>query len=81
MQNQNNQKIIISERNLLRVGLRSKVFAKNGTLAYFGNSYVFEIESVNDSDQKLYNHRNSSYISLNQSFMNYKLEIAGTLCI
>ena len=79
LQNQNNQKLTISERNLLGVGLRLKILDKNGTLAYFGNSYIYEIESVDDSDQKFYNHRNSSYISLNQSFKKYRLDITGTL--
>ena len=79
LQNQNNKKLTISERNLLGVGLRLKILDKNGTLAYFGNSYIYEIESVDDSDQKFYNHRNSSYISLNQSFKKYRLDITGTL--
>ncbi|WP_036154047.1 DUF481 domain-containing protein [Maribacter forsetii] len=79
VQNQNNQKLTISERNLLGVGLRLKLFSKNGSVAYFGNSYIYEIESVEDSDQKFYNHRNSSYISLNQNFKKYNLDITGTL--
>ncbi|MGO4921223.1 DUF481 domain-containing protein [Maribacter spongiicola] len=78
IQNQNNQKLTISERNLLGVGLRLKMFSKNGSLAYFGNSYIYEIESVIDSEQKFYNHRNSSYISLNQNFKKYNIDITGT---
>lgn len=79
VQNQSNKKLTISERNLIGVGLRLKILAKNGTLAYLGNSYIYEIESVEASDQKFYNHRNSSYISLNQSFKKYNLDITGTL--
>ncbi|WP_282075529.1 DUF481 domain-containing protein [Maribacter aquivivus] len=78
IQNQNNQKLTISERNLLGAGLRLKLFSKNGSLAYFGNSYIYEIESVDDSNQKFYNHRNSSYVSLNQNFKKYNLDITGT---
>ncbi|WP_159439041.1 DUF481 domain-containing protein [Maribacter ulvicola] len=79
VQNQNNQKLTISERNLLGVGLRLKLFSKDGSLAYLGNSYIYEVESVASSDQKFYNHRNSSYLSLNQHFKKFNLDLTGTL--
>tara|TARA_R110002051_G_scaffold86498_2_gene152376 strand:+ start:44098 stop:44877 length:780 start_codon:yes stop_codon:yes gene_type:complete len=79
LQNQNNQKLTISERNLAGVGLRLKLLAKSGTLAYIGNSYIYEIELVQATGQNFYNHRNSSYISLNQNFKKYNLDITGTL--
>jgi len=79
IQNQNNKKLTIAERNLLGVGLRVKLLSAKGTLAYFGNSYLYEIESVESTDQKFYNHRNSTYVSLNQSFKRYNLDITGTL--
>ena len=78
-QNQNNQKLTISERNLLGLGLRLKLLSKSGSLVYFGNSYIYEIEVVDDTGQKFYNHRNSSYISLNQNFKKYNLDVTGTL--
>lgn len=78
VQNQYNEKLTISDRNLLGVGLRLKILDKKGTLAYLGNSYIYEVESVASSDQKFYNHRNSSYLSLNQNFKKYNLDITGT---
>jgi hypothetical protein len=79
LQNQYNENLTISNRNLLGLGLRLKILSENGTLAYIGNSYMYEIESVATTDQKFFNHRNSSYISLNQSFKKYGLDITGTL--
>lgn len=79
VQNQNNQKLTINERNLVGIGLRLKVLDKNRTTAYLGNSYMYEIETVNSSDQNFYNHRNSSYISLNHSFKKVNLNVSGTL--
>jgi hypothetical protein len=78
VQNQYNENLTISDRNLLGVGLRLKILDKKGTLAYLGNSYIYEVESVASSDQKFYNHRNSSYLSLNQNFKKYNLDITGT---
>ncbi|MEP2238607.1 MAG: DUF481 domain-containing protein [Maribacter sp.] len=79
VQNQSNENLTISDRNLLGMGLRLKIFDKSGTLAYLGNSYIYEIESVATTDQKFYNHRNSSYLSLNQNFKKVNLDITGTL--
>ena len=79
LQNQNNKKLTISQRSLIGLGLRFKLFRGATTRAYFGNSYMYEIETVDLTDQKFYNHRNSSYISLNQSFTKLNLDITGTL--
>ena len=78
-QNQSNKKLTITQRNLLGIGFRFKLLATNRTLAYFGNSYMYEIETIESTDQKFYNHRNSSYVSLNQSFKRLNLDITGTL--
>lgn len=78
-QNQNNKKLTITERNLMGVGLRFKLLATESTLAYVGNSYMYEIETIELTDQKFYNHRNSTYVSLNQSFKKVNLDITGTL--
>jgi len=43
------------------------------------NSYMYEIEETDVSSQKFYNHRNSSYLSLNQAFSKINLTITGTL--
>ena len=79
VQNQNNKKLTITERNLLGVGFRLKLLATPRTRVYFGNSYMYEIEATEATDQKFYNHRNSSYISLNHAFKSLHLDITGTL--
>ncbi len=79
LQNQNNKKLTINERNLFGLGLRFKLFSTTNTQAYLGNAYMYETEKISSTDQKLYNHRNSSYISLNQSFKKISLNITGTL--
>jgi len=79
VQNQNNKKLTITRRNLLGIGFRFKLLSNNKTLAYFGNSYMYEIERIDSTDQNFYNHRNSSYISLNQTFKKLNLDVTGTL--
>jgi hypothetical protein len=54
-----------------------KEFKLNSLKAYFGNSYMYEIEKVNSSQQKFYNHRNSSYLSVSLDFT--KLELVNTI--
>lgn len=78
VQNQNNKKLTINQRNLIGVGLRLKLFATTTSIAYVGNSYMYEIETINSTDQKFFNHRNSSYISLNRSFVKYNLNLTGS---
>ncbi|MCP4976790.1 MAG: DUF481 domain-containing protein [Maribacter sp.] len=79
VQNQNNTQLTIIRRNLVGVGLRFKMIDKKNTQAYFGNSYMYEIEKQNGIDQRFYNHRNSSYLSLNQSFEKIHLDLIATL--
>lgn len=79
VQSQNNQKLTITQRDLAGVGLRLKIIATETTLAYFGNSYLYEIETIEALDEKSYNHRNSSYLSLNRTFTNLNLALTGTL--
>ena len=78
VQNQNNKKLTINQRNLIGVGLRLKLFATTTSIAYVGNSYMYEIETINSTDQKFFNHRNSSYISLNTSLVKYNLNLTGS---
>lgn len=79
IQNQNNTLLTITSRNLVGAGVRLKFISTERTKAYFGNSYMYEIEEVDATDQKFFNHRNSSYISINQSFKNTKLDVTGTV--
>jgi hypothetical protein len=79
MQNQNNTQLTIISRNLVGAGLRFKLINKERTKAYFGNSYMYEIEKLNGIDQWFYNHRNSSYLSLTQAFEKAHLDIIATI--
>lgn len=79
IQNQNNTRLTVTQRNLTGAGLRLKFLSKEYTRAYFGNAYMYEIETIASISQKLYNHRNSSYISINQTFDKSSLTITGTL--
>ena len=79
VQSQNNRKLTINRRNLVGAGLRFKLLSNNLTNVYFGNSYLYEVEETDLTGQKFYNHRNSSYLSLNQAFSRINLTITGTL--
>jgi hypothetical protein len=79
VQNQNNTQLTIMRRNLVGAGLRFKLIDEERTNVYFGNSYMYEIEKLNGIDQRFYNHRNSSYLSLNQSFEKVHLDLIGTV--
>lgn len=79
IQNQNNALLTITSRNLVGAGIRLKLISKENTKVYFGNAYMYEIEKIDATDQLFYNHRNSSYLSMNQSFKNTKLDITGTV--
>ena len=79
VQNQNNTQLTISRRNLIGAGIRFKLINKERTKAYFGNSYMYEIEKLNDIDQRFYNHRNSTYLSLTQAFEKVHLDLIATV--
>ncbi len=79
LQNQNNLLLAITRRNLVGSGLRFKFISRETTKAYFGNSYMYEIEHIGDTQEKLYNHRNSSYLSVNHSFQTPRLDVTGTV--
>ncbi|MGB3145015.1 MAG: DUF481 domain-containing protein [Maribacter sp.] len=79
IQNQNNTLLTITSRNLVGAGIRLKFLSNENTKAYFGNAYMYEIEEVGATDQRYFNHRNSSYLSINQSFKNTKLDLTGTV--
>ena len=79
VQNQNNTQLTIVSRNLVGAGIRFKLINKEKTKAYFGNSYMYEIEKLNGIDQRFYNHRNSSYLSLTQAFEKAHLDLIATM--
>jgi hypothetical protein len=79
IQDQNNTQLTIVRRKLIGAGFRFKLLNKKNTTMYFGNTYMYEIENLNNSDQRFFNHRNSSYLSLNQSFEKSKFMLTGTI--
>lgn len=78
IQNQNNELLTINSRNLIGAGIRLKIISKKPIKAYLGNAYMYEIENVKSTDQKYYNNRNSSYLSLTFSFPKSKLDLTST---
>ncbi|MCE2612419.1 DUF481 domain-containing protein [Flavobacteriaceae bacterium D16] len=79
VQSQHNQLLSINSRNLLGAGVRLKFISTPEVKAYFGNSYMYEIEESDAFGLKLYNHRNSSYLSLSVSLAEGKLDLTNTL--
>lgn len=79
VQNQNNTLLTIINRNLIGVGIRLKFISNETTKAYFGNSYMYEIEKIDLTNQQFYNHRNSSYLSISQSFKKTRFDLTGTV--
>lgn len=79
IQNQNNTLLTITSRNLIGAGVRLKVISTEATKMYLGNSYMYEIEKNDVTDQQFFNHRNSSYLSLSYAFKKIKLDLTGTV--
>lgn len=79
IQNQNNQLLTITSRNLIGAGIRLKLISTETSRLYFGNAYMYEIEKRDDTGESFYNHRNSSYLSATQSFNNPQLDLTGTV--
>lgn len=79
IQNQNNTLLTISNRNLAGVGVRLKLISQDHAKVYFGNAYMYEIEKLVDSEDRFYNHRNSSYLSATYSFPKTRLDFTGTV--
>lgn len=79
IQNQSNTRLTVTNRNLVGTGIRLKLISQDFTRVYFGNSYMYEIETIESISEKFYNHRNSSYLSINRSFEKLNLDITGTL--
>lgn len=79
IQDQNNTQLTIIRRKLAGAGIRLTLMDKDNSKAYFGNAYMYEIETLNGVDKQFFNHRNSSYLSINQSFKKTKLTVTGTI--
>lgn len=79
LQNQNNTLLTITSRNLVGAGIRLKVVSTETTKLYLGNAYMYEIEKNDATDQRFFNHRNSSYLSLSYAFQKIKLDLTGTV--
>ena len=79
IQNQNNTLLTISNRNLAGAGVRLKLVSEENTRVYFGNAYMYEIETLEDTGERLYNHRNSSYLSATYAFPKTRLDFTGTV--
>ncbi len=79
VQNQNNTLLTITSRNLIGAGVRLKVVSTETTKLYLGNSYMYEMEKSDTVDQRFFNHRNNSYLSLSYAFQKIKLELTGTV--
>ncbi len=79
VQDQSNTQLTISKRKLVGAGVRIKLLDTKKTISYFGNTYMYEIENLNNSGQRFFNHRNSSYLSLNRSFEKVNLLLTGTI--
>ncbi len=79
VQNQNNTLLTITSRNLIGAGVRLKVVSTEATKLYLGNAYMYEIEKSDATDQRFFNHRNSTYLSLSYAFQKIKLDLTGTV--
>lgn len=79
LQNQDNTQLTIARRSLIGGGIRLKLLSKENTKVYFGNAYMYEIEKLKLTDELFYNHRNSSYLSINQTFEKINLDLIGTV--
>ncbi|MCX2719837.1 DUF481 domain-containing protein [Lentiprolixibacter aurantiacus] len=79
VQSQNNELLSINSRNLLGAGIRLKFISTDDIKAYMGNSYMYEVEESDDFGLKLYNHRNSSYLSVSISLADNRLDLTNTI--
>ncbi|SDE31763.1 Protein of unknown function, DUF481 [Pricia antarctica] len=79
LQNQNNTLLTITSRNLIGAGVRLKVVSTESTKLYLGNAYMYEIEKNDATNERFFNHRNSSYLSLSHAFEKIKLDLTGTV--
>ncbi len=79
IQQQNNGLLTITNRSLVGAGIRLKMVSTEATKVYFGNAYMYEIEKINTTGQKFYNHRNSSYLSVSHAWKKANLDLTTTI--
>jgi hypothetical protein len=79
IQDQSNELLSINSRNLIGLGLRYKFVKGDYFHAYVGNSYMYEKEVSEIVDQKYYNHRNNTYLSLTLRLPKSGLELLNTV--
>ena len=79
IQNQDNTQLTIVRRSLVGAGVRLKLINAENTKLYFGNSYMYEVETLKDTDELFYNQRNNSYLSINHSFKRINFDLIGTI--
>jgi hypothetical protein len=78
VQNQYNAILSINRRELVGAGLRFKFISSPSVKAYVGNAYMYEHETIDDSDTESYNNRNSSYVSFTINFPKSKVNLTET---
>jgi len=79
VQDQSNELLTINSRTLIGAGLRLKLFDENTIQGYLGNSYMYEMEKSDIAATKYYNHRNSTYLSVNMNFSKVNLDLINTI--
>lgn len=79
VQSQSNKLLDVSGRHLIAAGLRFKTISTKHMRLYLGNSYMYEIEISDALNQKFYNHRNNTYMSLSIVLPKSKINITNIL--
>ncbi|MDT0644195.1 DUF481 domain-containing protein [Zunongwangia sp. F363] len=78
LQGQYNQLLVVKQRNLVGLGLRVQWMDRKYFNGYAGNSYMYEMEHSDRTENTEYNHRNSTYISLSYYSKSQRFSIANT---
>lgn len=79
IQGQYNQLLVVEQRNLIGAGLRVKWMDEERFIGYAGNSYMYEVEYSTRAGTTRYNHRNSTYLTLNYAAKSNKFSITNTV--
>lgn len=79
VQTQENRLLVIDSRSLAGSGIRLKFISTPNTRAYFGNSYMYEIEGSSRAETTNYNHRHSSYLSFSYNCPDNRYKLTNTV--
>ena len=79
VQSQSNKLLDVSGRHLIAAGLRFKAISTEHIRMYLANSYMYEVEISDPLNQKFYNHRNNTYMSLSIVLSKSKINITNIL--